>query len=218
MAQVYCYDNFSTLIDEVLSETGHYEFVGLGLEPAENVRPFYKALCDNYILKFKQTMCLYPWRFASIFYYLECDIDFEPTYDGFVSAFDVPDAAGDWCDIWGVTLRDGIEFDEKFVAKKTSDGKVLTNYEPDDYNEADDVIGAWLVQEKTLSECPFYFTELYKNLLKQFIGNMEHDINGTATLALKEYPVVFQNAVAQDNRQFACNTTFKFEKKSFPTW
>jgi hypothetical protein len=218
MAQIYCYDNFGILVDEVLSETGHYEFVGLGLDPGANARPFYKALCDNYMLKFRQAMSLYPWRFASVFYYLEYDDTFEPTCDGFVSSFTVPLSAGNWYDIWGVALRDDIEFSEKFVAKKTTNGKVLTNYEPDDDDDEDNIISAWLVQEPTLSACPFYFTELYKNLLKQFIGNMEHDINGTATLALKEYPVVFQNAVAQDNSQFACNTTFKFEKKSFPTW
>lgn len=217
MARIHTYDNFANIADEVLAEIGEYDLIGKGLHPVAGFKPVYNALCSNYMRIFHKAMQLHNWRFASKLYYLEF-VDNNVEEDGFVAKFSLPLEAGDYYNMWGLGLRDGIEFDEELVAKQLSDNTIIANYDPSDDENPNETLFAYLVQEAEIAVCPFYFTEVYKNLLKQFLGWILHDLNSIASLALKEYPIVLQNAIAQDTQRFGCDTKFTFDIKPVPRW
>lgn len=215
MGRINLYDNYSQIVDEVLSEIGQYDLTGLNL--ARQGRPVYDAIVDNYQLKFKQAMGLYPWRFASKVNFLHNKNE-DPNTDGFVSTFEVPIAAGDYYNIWDISLADAKKTKETFVAKVLENGNVITNYKLKDDDDGNKTVYAQLVVDVEPAQCPVYFMNLYKNVLKQFIGWLLHDIGGIATLALKEYPAVLQQAVNQDTQLFSCNTVFEIKTPRIPRW
>lgn len=215
MGRINLYDNYSQIVDEVLSETGQYDLTGLNLNP-EGTRPVYKAICDHYLRKFKHAMSLHRWKFASEKSFLHYDKSHDQ--DGFLSVFSVRISAGDYYNIWDISLADGKENKETFVARVSSDNKVFTNYKVSDGEDPDKIVYAQIVGDVEIAKCPAYFTDLYKNILKQFVGWLLHDMNGIASMALKEYPVVLQQAIAQDERYFASNPTFKIKTQPVPTW
>lgn len=212
MARIYPYANFATLLDETLIECGHYNLTGSGFDD-ETGDPLHDAVFRNYQSIFKRAMSLAAWRFASDNHSLHYD-GVELQYDGFVSRFSVPIAVGDYYCVWGLSLGEHAKPEDGFslVAKETDNGYVVTNYKPRDDEDEDDILYGYFVRTVGIENCPVYFTDLYKNLLRQFIGYNLKDLDNIVSIAKKEFPALLQWAIQEDINRFGCNTQFVFPK------